>query len=73
MAAQEKMDEELMRFQQKHGINTDQIKNLQKNKLDTQLAEFMAKAKQQKEATATEAVAAPAKEEEAPREVTEAS
>ena len=45
-AAQDKLDEQLLRFQQKHGVNVDQLQKLQQSKLDAQLKEFMEKAKE---------------------------
>ena len=81
-AVQQILDEQLLRFQAKHGINTEhnteQIQKLQqnkieqrKNRLDNQLAEFMAKAKQQKEQAAQQAQAAATTGDEAPREIVE--
>ena len=52
-AAKDKLDEQLLKFQQKHGINTEAFTQAHEaakaTKLDTQLQEFMAKAKQTKE------------------------
>ena len=55
--AKETLDEQLVKFQQKRGINSDEYEKQKKLKLDSQLRDFMEKSKSAAEQTGEPAAA----------------